>query len=255
MTTKPTAPPPYAPTAQFPERPPRLDMQNVLYLAFPGHHTALIRHLGAENTTLVIGEMPVGWNLSQQSGLLYPDLMIAFNVNTKEAIALQGFGIDYQGKPPEFVLEVASSRTALNDYTTKRKGYAAFGIPEYWRFDPTGNKRYPVPLAGDRLVNGEYQPITIVQTDQDRYWGHSDALNLDLCWEYGQLRWYDPVSQTYLLTHDESEEQRIAAETQRDAEREVRLTAETQLNAERDARIAAESRAQQLEQELRRRSP
>ena len=241
MTTKPTAPPSYAPTAQFPERPPRLDMQNVLYLAFPGHHTALIRHLGAEDTTLVIGEMPVGWNLSQQSGLLYPDLMIAFNVNTKEAIALQGFGIDYQGKPPEFVLEVASSRTALNDYTTKRKGYAAFGIPEYWRFDPTGNKRYPVPLAGDRLVNGEYQPITIVQTDQDRYWGHSDALNLDLCWEYGQLRWYDPVSQRYLLTHDESEEQRIAAEAQ--------------LNAERDARIAAESRAQQLEQELHRRSP
>ncbi len=255
MTTKPTAPPPYAPPAQFPERPPRLDMQNVLYLAFPGHHTALIRHLAAEDTTLVIGEMPVGWNLSQQSGLLYPDLMIAFNVNTKEAIALQGFGIDYQGKPPEFVLEVASSRTALNDYTTKRKGYAAFGIPEYWRFDPTGNKRYPVPLAGDRLVNGEYQPITIVQTDQDRYWGHSDALNLDLCWEYGQLRWYDPVSQRYLLTHDEVKEQldaernaRIAAEAQLDAERDTRI-------AERNARIAAEARAQQLEQELRRRSP
>ena len=101
------------------------------------------------------------------------------------------------------MLEVGSPTTALNDYTTKRDGYAAFGIPEYWRFDPTGGERYPTGLAGDRLVEGAYQPMSIVQVDSDNFWGHSDVLNLDLCWELGRLRWWDPVAQRYLTTYDE----------------------------------------------------
>jgi hypothetical protein len=63
---------------------------------------------------------------------------------------------------------------------------------------------------------------------------------LDLCWEHGQLRWFDPVSQRYLLTHDDDAEGRIAAEAQ--------------LDVERQARVAAEARVRQLEEELRRRS-
>ena len=156
------------------------------------------------------------------------------------AMPRHGYAIDDQGKPPDFVLEIASHSTALNDYTRKRVDYAAYGIPEYWRFDPTDGDRYPVGLAGDRLVDGEYQPITIVNVSDDQYWGHSDALNLDLCWEKGQLRFYDPVAQRYLLTHDDEAEGRIAAEAQ--------------LDAERQARIAAEVRIQRLEEELRLRS-
>ena len=226
MTIKHNAPPSSAPVEQFPERPPRHDMQNSLYLDRPGHQTALIRHFGATGTTLVIGEMPVGRNVRQREGLLYPDLLVAFNVDPAAAIGRRGFAIEEQGKPPDFVLEVASLNTALNDYTSKRAGYAAYGIPEYWRFDPTGGDYYPVPLAGDRLVNGEYQPVTVARLDHDRYWGHSEALNLDLCWEHGQLRWYDPASRSYLRTHDDA----------------------------LDAIITAEDRIRQLEQELRCRS-
>ncbi len=47
--------------------------------------------------------------------------------------------------------------------------------------------------------------------------GRSDALNLDVCWEYGQLRFYDPVAGRYLPTYDEEADGRIAAESQRDA--------------------------------------
>ena len=129
-------------------------------------------------------------------------------------------------------MEVASLNTALNDYTAKRTGYAAYGASEYWRFDPTGGRYYPVALAGERLVDGEYLPIPIEQTPEGWLWGHSQVLGLALCWEDRQLRWYDPSSQTYLLTHDE------ALET---------------IVAERDARIAAETRIRQLEEELRRR--
>ena len=224
MTTRPGQAAP--PAARFPERPRRLDMQNFIYLNRPGHATSLARHFGSPDNTLLIGDVPVGWNVSQRRGLLYPDLMVAFNVDCGAIIERRGFAIEEQGKPPDFVLEIASPNTALNDYTRKREAYAEFGIPEYWRFDNSGGEYYPEPLAGDRLVDGEYQPLTIHQTTGGGFRGHSEALNLDLCWEQGQLRWYDPAAQRYLLTHDE----------------------------EAEARIAAEDRIRQLEEELRRRS-
>lgn len=244
MTTKFTASPlrlpeKYAPEDQFPERPQRTDMQNFLFRDRPGHGTALARHYGSPETTLVFGDIPVRHTFQRgltPSMLRYPDLLLAFGVNPAEAIARNGYAIDDQGKPPDFVLEIASIHTALNDYTGKRRDYASYGIPEYWRFDPTGGDRYPSGLAGDRLVDGEYQPITIHEQEEGGYRGHSEVLNLNLCWENGQLRWYDPATQRYLLTHDEEADGRIAAETQRDTERQ--------------ARIAAEARLRQLEEEL-----
>ena len=40
-------------------------------------------------------------------------------------------------------------------------------------------------LASDRLLDGQYQPISIHLTEEGTHWGHSDALELDLCWEEG----------------------------------------------------------------------
>jgi Uma2 family endonuclease len=240
----------YAPEDQFPERPRRTDLQNARFRERPGHMTALARHYGSPDTTLIMGDIPVRHSFERGLAprtLRYPDLLIAFNVHPAEVFARRGYAIDDQGKPPDFVLEIASIHTALNDYTTKRIDYAAYGIPEYWRFDNTGGDYYPAGLAGDRLVDGEYQPTTVVQTGEGRYWGHSDALDLDICWENGQLRWYDQVTQRYLLTHDEEAEGRIA-------ERVARIAAEAQFEAERQARATAEERIRQLEQELRRRS-
>ena len=223
MTTRQTAAMHQPVAKQFPERIPRQEMQNSVHLDLPGYQTGLYLHFGEVDTTLVISEAALGWNLSRREGILYPDLMIAFNVDRAAAIEAQGLAIDDVGKPPEFVLEIASVRTARNDYISKRQGYAAFGVPEYWRFDPTGNQRYPEPLAGDRLVEGEYQPIAIEQTGEGIYRGHSDVLNLDVCWERGQLRWYDPVTQAYILTHSDEREGRIAAEARvRELEEELR---------------------------------
>ena len=217
----------------FPERPPRKDMQNWIHIGVPGHLSAVARHLGNRDTTIVICEPALGWNLRQRRGLLYPDLLVAFDADRDHAFARLGYAMDVQGKPPEFVLEVGSPHTALNDYTTKREGYAAFGVREYWRFDPTGGDRYPAPLAGDLLVDGEYQSIPVAATSEGGYWGLSEVLTLDLYWENGLLRWHDPASQRYLLTHDEETEGRIAAEA---------------------AAAEAQARVHQLEEELRRRS-
>ena len=72
----------------------------------------------------------------------------------------------------------------------KRDDYAALGILEYWRFDKTG-EHYSTRLAGDRLVDGAYQPIPIDELDDGSLQGYSAALNLNLRWEQGRLGWYD----------------------------------------------------------------
>ena len=237
------------PDGQFPDFPPRDDMQNDIYLSQPGHQTALLLHFGAAETTLVHSEIPLGWETSNRAGLLVPDLMVAFGVDRADIIAENGYSIDARGKPPDFVLEIASVHTALNDERGKRVGYARYGVPEYWRFDPTGGARYLTGLAGDALTPaGVYQPIPIYQVDADRFWGHSAVLQLDLCWEYGQLRWYDPVGQRYLLTHHEQAEGRKVAEIRVDLEYEARVEAELRADAERAARADAESRVREAEQ-------
>lgn len=143
---------------KFPELPPRDDMQNPLYLYRPGHLSALEWHFNSLETTLIMGEVPVGWRHNVSLGMRRPDLTIAFNVDAARIIADEGYSIEVIGKPPDFVLEVASKSTGEGDYIGKRRDYAAFGIPEYWRFDPSGGIYHDAPLAGDRLADGEYRP-------------------------------------------------------------------------------------------------
>ena len=207
----------------FPDSPPRDDMQNSLYLDRPAHQAAFEEHLGHHESTMVLSEIPVRWTPSQQAGHRIPDLLVAFGVDRGQAVTQNGYSIRDLGKAPDFVLEVASVRTAENDVTGKRQDYEAFGIPEYWRFDPTGGRRYDAPLAGDRMVEGAYQPVEIVEVEPEHLHGHSDILGLDPCWDHGQLRWYDPEAGRHLRTFIEEKEGRIAAEERvRELEEELR---------------------------------
>ena len=217
---------------KFPVFPPRDDMQNSLHLDTPAHQAALRRHFGVGDAIIVLSEIPVRRSPGQREGHRIPDLLIAFNADFPLAVDQNGYSIRDQGKPPDFVLEVASPSTGREDYTEKRNDYAAFGIPEYWRFDPSGGRYHGAPLGGDRLVEGTYQPIEILGMGPDHFHGHSDVLNLDLCWENGSLRWWDPASGGYLLTFDEEYDARIAAEARAQA---------------------AEARIRELEAELERR--
>ena len=254
MTSKPAPQtPPTGRDKRFPDFPPRDDMQNSIYLDRPAHQAVLSRHFGNPDTTIILSEIPVNLRPSQQRDQRIPDLLIAFNVDPDTAIAQRGYATLEQGKPPDFVLEVASLTTGRNDYVDKRADYAGFGIPEYWRFDPTGGLYHDAPLAGDRLVEGAYQPIAVIQWEENHYWGHSAALGLDLCWEKGHLRWWDPVNKGYLLTYDETDEERILAQARADTEQSARQAVEARADAERSARQAAEARVRELEEELQRR--
>lgn len=113
---------------------------------------------------------------------------------------------------PAFVMEIASDSTWRHDGTGKRAIYAGMGVTEYWRFDPTGECFSPA-LIGERLVDGDYQPIEVSEDADGILRGRSAVLGLDVCVLSDlELRLYDPVQGEWLLSYDEERAARRAAE-------------------------------------------
>ena len=225
---------------RFPDPPEREpdDMTSFDHLAANGNVYLLAHHLGNRGTTLVAGEHYISATpVQSMTDVRYPDLLVAFGVDPAAYYRRNGYIISEQGKPPDFVLEIASRATGRIDVLEKREDYAKLGIPEYWRFDETG-QFHGTQLAGDRLVNEEYQPIVIEDLPGRIRRGYSAVLNLNLRWENGHLLWHDPATGQHIVTLDD-ERARANAE-------------KTRANAEKTRANAAEARNQELEAELRR---
>ena len=248
--------------AVFPEYPPRGDMNNPIFLHEPSHMRSIAIHFGNYESTFVLSEVPVSPYATIRRENRKPDLIVTFDCDRDLLIRQKGYSILAQGKPPDFVLEVASESTGVVDYTDKRRDYAACGIPEYWRFDPSGGFFHEVALAGDRLVDGEYEPIDIQVVGERTYRGYSEVLGLWVYWDERQLRWFDPKSEQFLRTHDEEyaraeleayERQRAelraeSAETRAESAEIIAEFAEQRANQETLARQQAQTRAEQAEQ-------
>ena len=235
----------------FPEYPPRDDLQNWLHL----YETAIVTSLGiqfaGESNVTVACEVPVSPSLPVDDDVRIPDLMMVKDANRELMEEQWGYAIDQQGKAPDFVLEVASPTTGRADYTDKRRDYERYGVGEYWRFDPSGGEYHDTALAGDRLADGVYQPIDIEELDDGRLRGYSEALGLYVCWEEGMLRFFDPVTDSYLRSHQEDAARAEIAEAR--AREETDLSrAEARAREETTARERAEARVAELEAELRR---
>lgn len=223
----------------FPDPPeiPEDKTTNFDHLAANGnvHHLAI--HFGNPETTLVAGGRYLALAPTRDmTGLRYPDLLVAFNVNPAVYRRRRAYVIEDQSKPPDFVMEVASPSTRRVDATSKRADCSALGILEYWRFDETIGGRLP-RLAGDRLVEGQYQPIPIAELAEDVLQGYSQALNLYLRWVRGELEWHDPATGRHIATMTD--------------ERARADRAEAELSAERDALVAAQTRIAELEERFR----
>ena len=229
----------------FPDYPPRDDMQNFLYLSLPSHMTSLRRFYSHLPGVSVLSEVPVSQRYGDYSTVRIPDLMVCFDSDLDLALEHNGYAIDRQGGPPNFVLEIVSVSTARRDEDEKRRDYESFGVSEYWRFDPTGGERYEAALAGDRLSDdGAYRPVPVEWQDEECCRGWSQALGLYVCWERGQLRFFDPASQEYLRTHDDEADRA-------DAEAAQREWAEVRANTEAAQRERAEAEVARLRARLR----
>jgi hypothetical protein len=208
-------------------------MTSAEHLSETGLQHHLKQFLGNPETTIVSGEKYI--TARRGTEIRYPDLLVAFNVNPQAYRDSNAYIISEQRKPPDLVLEIASQRTGHIDVGAKREFYQRLLIPEYWRFDATG-EFHGTRLAGDRLVNGRYQPIDIAELNGGVSQGHSEVLNLDWRWEDGQLGCYDPATGLHISTFE--------------SERLARLAAEARADSEHAARVAAEARIRELEQRL-----
>ena len=216
---------------RFPEYPPRDDMQNWLHLYETAVVTSLAIHFADAPNVTVASEVPVGPGLPVRDDARIPDLMVVRGADRELMEEQRGYAIDHQGKAPDFVLEVASPTTGRADYTDKPRDYERYGVVEYWRFDPSGGEYHDAALAADRLVDGTYEPIAIDILGEGRLRGYGEVLGLFVCWEEGRLRFFDPITEHYLRSHQE---------------------AETHAREEETARTRAEARAAELEAKLRR---
>ena len=229
---------------RFPDPPEIPDEQMTAFdhLTINGNAYHVAQHLGNPETTLVAGDHYLSLRFTRGSlaGVRYPDLLVAFGVDPAAYLATNAYVIEEQGKPPDFVLEIASPSTRSVDQGAKREEYAALRIPEYWRFDGTPGPS-GVRLAGDLLGGEEYRPIAIEEPEAGVAQGYSAVLRLYLRWERGQLVWIDPATSRPIAT--------LATERARaDSERAARLAAEAR--AER-----SEARVRELEERLRGQQP
>ena len=207
--------------ARFPDFPPRADMQNWLYLYRRSMPAALQRHLGGRQVVIAGSTIPLSPSLKALPDYQIPDILVSYSADYDILVRQMGYAIDSQGKPPEFALEVATLKGGIIDCAGKRRDYERYGVQEYWRFDPDSREHNAPILAGDRLVDGRYEPIEIEWLDDERCRGYSDALGLHICWEHGELRWYVRTRGIYLRTHEEE-----AARAEQEAARAERAEAE-----------------------------
>ena len=187
------------------------------------------------------------------NGRVAPDFYAAFGVDA-EAIIERRLYLPWEaGKPPDFVLEVASRDTAMRDVGAKREIYAQIGIPEYWRFDRTGGDLYGEPLAGELLVDGIYRPMELTTSPDGVLKGYSPVLGLHLCWYDGVIYVYDGDSGTYFRTLQQMQADLDEAEAARMDAEAARMNAEAARMDAEAARESDQARIRQLEEELRKR--
>lgn len=85
------------------------------------------------------------------------------------------------------------------DMDDKLSKCATLGITGYWHFDETG-EHHVTKMAGDRLLDGRYEPIAVEDFADGVLQGHSATPNLFIRWEQGRLAWHDPATGQHILT-------------------------------------------------------
>ena len=176
-----------------------------------------------------------------------PDIYLSFGVD-QAAIRRRRIYLPWEaGKPPDLALEVGSLSTGPSDTIVKPRVYAAIGIGEYWRFDPSGGDHHGAPMSGWRLVNGAYAPIELTTEPDGALKGYSEVMGLFLCWDESWPRFYDPATGMYL---ENWRQERAAREAERAALQAKREALEAERAAHEAERVALQARIRQLEEQL-----
>ena len=160
-----------------------------------------------------------------------PDVLVGLGLGTRNR---SSYFVWKEGKPPDWVLEVASPSTQADDLGVKRCRYAEIGVPEYWMFDPKGGVYPPgTPrLQGLKLADGKYIPLPWQLADGGRMI-HSEVLGLDVRVDGELLRFRDAA--TGRDVPHRSDVQAAAERAEAQAKREAAQREAAEAKAEREA--------------------
>jgi len=220
---------------------------------------ALDLHFRERSEVLVAMELMVYYQLDNNEAKLQPDVQVVFGVGRANR---SSYRVWEEGKPPDFVLEVASPSTASTDARHKAREYSRIGVREYWRIDPQG-ALMSSPLEGYVLSGGRYSPAERFAGAGERVHLRSEVLGLE-------LRSARQAAATVLVFRDpatgeefdgalvEAERRRLAAERDkqaavRDKQAAVRdkQALQQRVTAAEQRASLADERARALEEQLR----
>ena len=177
-----------------------------------------------------------------------PDVLLAFGLATHSR---SSYFLWREGKPPDWVLEVASPKTAARDLNEKRIAYAKMGVPEYWLFDPRGDV-FPAredQLQGLALAGRRYRPLPARRVD-DSLTIYSGVLGLDVQVEGELMRFRGPKDGKNIPHRRETEAAAALEAARADAEAARANTEAVRADTEAARRNAAERRAAAAEAQV-----
>ncbi len=190
---------------------------------------------------------------------LYPDVFV---FKSKKRFHFKSYKIGVSGPPPEVIIEIISDDLPANDLVEKPKRYAAWGVAEYFVYDPRERKRKSKKprLYGWRLIDGVYQELKPTA----KGWLWSEQLDSWLAPAEEMVQLYDN-DKNLRLTEAQALFQQVQIERQakedeqwgREAERQAKEVERQAKEAERRAKEAerqakeAERRAKEVERQAK----
>ena len=155
----------------------------------------LLPLVGSADTTLITaGRYVIPHAGVDTSRIPYPHMMIVRDVDVALFEASNAYIISEQGKPPDWVIMLASDSTAEANLGPRRNYFESLAVPEYWLLDDTA-ELHGATLIGNRLVNGRYEPIEIEMLSNGRLQGYSAVLGIILRWTGEYLDYVSPDSE------------------------------------------------------------
>ncbi len=130
--------------------------------------------------------------------------------------------------PPHVVFEILSDSTWRKDVQIKPQLFREMGVRELIIFDPLG--KIDPCLQGYHLQGPEITPLRVATDTTSGTHLFSLELDLLICLHKNGLRVFDPLSGSFLLSHEEENAARMR-------EREARLKVEEEYKAEKIARL------------------
>ena len=177
------------------------------------HHSdyALREHFGYGADVYIATDTFVYFQQGDNGKRVASDVFVVLGVSGRSRNSYRIW--EENGQAPDFVLEVLSLGTHLNDQEGKRREYARMGVREYFQYDPKGTtlaRKTGHRLHGERPEAGRWVPLERQGAERIR----SDVLGLELRVRraetepgYRELRYRDPLTGNDLPTHREAREQ------------------------------------------------